>query len=290
VEDDVIQKAEAIVHIWKPMEYKVGGLNQIVQKQEISAHGRLFESMGNFDLLTPVINSFVGEWRRSVGHATLSVRLGNRKPLYLSFWPEEDDSVSILKSAFGSKLKVGSKKLKGFFMKSLEEDIFYMDSPPKELTFEGYKSLQNRNPLELSNIPAQYRDIGLKPKNLEISLPDGEVVYKYVDDLLKTQKDYDLFTQNCSTLVTEALKEGTRSIKMGALAGVTGAYKRSEEALKLIGIIGHMFQGQRKEAAQAVYSLGFSMPASISSLIEMQGETPNSVQRYAEQLQKLTRS
>lgn len=291
VEDNVMQKAEAIVHVWKPMEYKIGGLNQIRQEQEISAHGRFLEPMGNFDLLTPVINSFVGEWRRSVGHATLSVRLGNRKPLYLSFWPEEDDSVNILKSAFGSKLKVGSKKMKGFFMQSLEEDIFYMDSPPKELTFEGYKSLlRNQNPLEWSNIPAPYRNIGFEPESIRVFLPDGDAVYKYVDDLLKTPNDYNLFTQNCSTFVAEALKEGSRSIKSGALVGVKESYKRSEEALKLVGIIGQIFQGQRKEAAQAVYSLGFSLPTSISSLIEMQGETPNSVQRYAERLQKLTTS
>lgn len=299
-----MQKAEVTVHIWRPMEFSIGSRNGDKQKQT----GGYVNTSKSSNVFNNMLDTFSSEWQRYTGHTSLSISLPNCKPMYLSFWPKNDDSTVILGSAFGNK-KFGLKKQEGIFRKSLYEDAFYMSSPPKGQTFENSFSIVS-NQQQINSLPPGKGIILTLPnghievfsdklvypdENIQILLPDGEEIYRYVFSLTKTIKEYDLFDSNCSTFVTAALKEGTRSLKSDLLANIMGAFRRSEEALKLAGILSVLFSEQgKKSPSTAIHQVksfvetqGLSLPTSLASIVEIQGKaTPNTVKRYVEQLKK----
>ena len=300
-----MQKAEVTVHIWRPMQFSIGGRNGDKQKQ-----GGYVSTSKSSNILKDMLETSLGEWQRYFGHSSLSVNLANYKPIYLSFWPKDDDSAVILGSAFGNK-KLGLKKQEGIFRKTLYEDAFYMSAPPKGETFENSFSIVS-NQAQINSLPPGKGIILTLPdgnteifsdklvypdENIQLLLPDGEAIYQCVSSLTKTKKEYDLFDSNCSTFVTEALREGARSLKSDLLANIMGAFRRSEEALKLVGIFSVLLSEQGKQspsmAIQQVKSFvetqGLSLPTSLASIVEIQGKaTPNTVKRYVEQLKKST--
>ncbi|MEH2266628.1 hypothetical protein [Nostoc sp.] len=297
-----MQKAEVTVHIWRPMEFNLDGRNVDKKKQ-----GGYVDRYKSSNVLNDMLDTFLSEWRRFFGHSSLSVNLANYKPIYLSFWPKNDD-FAVVSSAFGNK-KFGWKKQESIFRKTLYEDAFYMSAPPKGETFENSFSIVS-NQKQINSLPPGKGIILTLPdgnteifsdklvypdENIQLLLPDGEAIYQYVSSLTKTKKEYDLFDSNCSTFVTSALKEGTRSLKSDHLANIMGAFRRSEEALKLVGIFSALFSEQGKQSpSMAIHQVksfvetqGLSLPTSLASIVEIQGkETPNTVKRYVEQLKK----
>lgn len=301
-----MQRAEVTVHIWRPMEFNIGGRNADKQKQ-----GGYINISKSSNVLNDMLDAFLGEWQRYTGHTSLSINLANCKPIYLSFWPKDDDSLVILGSAFGNK-KLGLKKQEGVFKKTLDEDAFYMGSPLKGKTFEGTFSIVS-NPEKIKSLPpgrgvvvmnsdgntTVYCPENVKlvypDENIQLLLPDGEAIYQYVSSLTKMKKEYDLFDSNCSTFVTAALKEGARSLKSNLWTNIELAFGRSGEALKLISIFATLFSEQGKQSpSMAIHQVksfvetqGLSLPTSLASIVEIQGKaTPNTVKRYVEQLKK----
>jgi hypothetical protein len=293
-----MSKAEVTVHIWRPMKFNIGG-------PKTDDHKQISNPYKSSGIVESMLETFLGEWQRYFGHTSLSVNWANHKPIYLSFWPKEDEIMTILGSAFGNK-KLGLKKQDGVFRTSIEEDLFYMSSPVKGQTFENtFSKVSSQKEINLlprnkgfiithedgsthifgrDNIKLVYPD-----EDIQLLLPDGEAIYKHVSSLIKKKKQYDLFDSNCSTLVTEALKKGTESLKSNILEDVMASFERVAEATKLMAIFAPFFSGQ-SDAHKVKYLVethGISLTNSLATIIEAQGKaTPNTVKRYVERLRK----
>jgi hypothetical protein len=301
-----MQKAEVTVHIWRPVEFNMGGRDVGKEKKVGEYYYRTSESS---NILNNMLDNFSNEWQRMVGHASLSVRLANSKPLYLGFCPKNDDTKIILGSAAMNK-KLGSKQQEGVFRKHLPEDMFYMTPRPKGETLENKvvklsEEKKQLSPNEINksvivtlsdgSMTAFGSEFTYPDEEIQLLLPDGEAIYKHVSSVTKMKKGYDLLSSNCSTFVMEALQEGTRSLGSDTLKKIKakGDSKTLEEFQKLIKIISAMAHAHSSAyfASETLKRLfledGVSLPNSLTSLFEASGKaTPNTVKRYAEQLKK----
>ncbi|NOK71588.1 MAG: hypothetical protein GFH25_541324n31 [Chloroflexi bacterium AL-N10] len=226
------------------------------------------------------------DWQRSVGHASLLLRQRNGRETYLSFWPGTlkvltnaiknptikqfiDESAAFIQSSIG---------VKGKFEENYEADKKALN-PHQEDYAPGASSF-------LRSLSERDADVAI-----DLAFLNEEAMYDAIIALKENKPTYNLFTQNCSTMVTAVLQTGAHEVQPDHIADAKVFAARAWDVLKTTAVVGGTFQVARQgyilpNTVNDVFrKTKMSATKPVFSFVEIiGGQTPRSVEIYAQRL------
>lgn len=194
-------------------------------------------------------SDFAADWKRALGHASLYVSTTNQ---YLSLWPNEApatdneirqftvEAINLLKTVGG---------VEGIFKRSLNDDIEGMKRP-----YDQAYAITLVNEQAVSNVVEEYTK--------------GGDVYQH----------YNLITNNCSTVVFNALHIGATNIDRNRRKDMEAFGLRAWKLFKNAAIF---VKTEEFQGLNLMHSQGFTpidMALSLGELMTLR--TPSSVVEY----------